>query len=419
MPQLFVNSIHYICICVKISPENNQNPHFYVYDHIIILSTTFMNLIKNIFIAAILFISNSSFAQDEPTSGALGFKERIFDFGTLEESMRFANHRFIFKNTGTTPIKILNVETSCGCTTPTWSENVIKPGDSGYVDARYETTNRLGTFDKTITVYSNSKINPIQYLNIKGNVIRPQPTTIGAPIPNIGNLQADVINLTFDPILDNQILKKEFRLTNNSDFTATIQPLGPGRIPEYITIEGFPQSLEPGESQKVIVTIDGNKAPSYGFGGFEIPVISSSYGNFYLGINVSYNRKQYFPTLNSKQLKKAAKLVVTPTALNFGEVPSGGYLNGYFDFKNDGKSPLIIHQIVPDCPCITLTVPKTTLAPGEIMRVKVLFDTVTKNGKKGIGIWIVSNDPTQPERNIWVQATFPEIKKRQCADCPF
>jgi hypothetical protein len=123
--------------------------------------------------------------------------------------------------------------------------------------------------------------------------------------------------------------------------------------------------------------------------------------------------------LSAKKLKKAAKLVVTPTSLNFGEVPSGGYLNGYFDFKNDGKSPLTIHQIFPDCPFITLTVPKTTLAPGETMRVKVLFDTVTKNGKKGLGIWIVSNDPTQPERNIWVQATFPEIKKRQCADCPF
>lgn len=415
----FLNCFAYLCIYVKISPENNQNPHFYVYDHIIILPTYFMKYIKIIFIATLTFFSNISFAQDEPTSGALGFRERIYDFGTLEEDMRFATHRFVFKNTGTTPIKILNVETSCGCTTPTWSENTIKPGDSGFVDARYETTNRLGTFDKTITVYSNSKVNPIQYLNIKGNVIRPQPTTIGAPLPNIGNLQTDLINLTFDPLLDNQILKKEFRLSNNSDFTATIQPLGPSSIPDYISIEGFPQSLEPGESQKVTVTIDGNKVPSYGFGGFEIPVISNSYGNFYLGVNVSYNRKQFFPTLSAKKLKKAAKLVVTPTAYNFGEVPSGDYLNGYFDFKNEGKSPLTIHQMVPDCPCITLTVPKTTLAPGETMRVKFLFDTVTKNGKKGIGIWIVSNDPIQPERNIWVQATFPEIKKRQCADCKF
>ena len=43
------------------------------------------------------------------------------------------------------------------------------PGDFGEIVVKYD-TNRLGLINKTITVKSNSKNNPVIFLKIKGEV---------------------------------------------------------------------------------------------------------------------------------------------------------------------------------------------------------------------------------------------------------
>jgi hypothetical protein len=49
---------------------------------------------------------------------------------------------------------------------------------------------------------------------------------------------------------------------------------------------------------------------------------------------------------------------------------------------------------------------------------KFKFDTVTKTGAKSIGIRMVTNDPSNPERYIWVKAQFPEKYEYKCPTCP-
>ena len=44
--------------------------------------------------------------------------------------------------------------------------------------------------------------------------------------------------------------------------------------------------------------------------------------------------------------------------------------------------------------------------------------TVTKTGAKSMGVRIVSNDPTNPDRYIWVKAQFPEKYEYKCPTCP-
>lgn len=75
---------------------------------------------------------------------------------------------FEFKNTGKTPVLIQNVQTSCGCTTAHKPEAPIAPGKSAEISVKYD-TNRIGLFEKTITVTSNVG-DPI-VLTIKGNVL--------------------------------------------------------------------------------------------------------------------------------------------------------------------------------------------------------------------------------------------------------
>ena len=59
---------------------------------------------------------------------------------------------FNFKNTGDKPVKIVSVQTSCGCTTATLAKNTYAPGESGELKAEIDLRDRTGWQEKTITV---------------------------------------------------------------------------------------------------------------------------------------------------------------------------------------------------------------------------------------------------------------------------
>lgn len=102
------------------------------------------------------------------------FEHDTFDFGNLKESAP-AVHYFKFKNTGKAPLLIVKAEKSCGCTTPQWPTEPIKPGATGTIRVEYDTKGRTGYFMKSIFVYTNAPQAPV-ILVISGNVeMPPQP----------------------------------------------------------------------------------------------------------------------------------------------------------------------------------------------------------------------------------------------------
>lgn len=94
------------------------------------------------------------------------FNEDSHDFGTIPEGPA-AEYEFKFKNTGSEPIVITKVHASCGCTTPSYSKEPVKPGETGTVKAVYNTQGRPNPFNKSITVVSNAGT---KVLVIKGTV---------------------------------------------------------------------------------------------------------------------------------------------------------------------------------------------------------------------------------------------------------
>lgn len=94
------------------------------------------------------------------------FNEDSHDFGAIPEGPA-AEYEFKFKNTGSEPIVITKVHASCGCTTPSYSKEPVKPGETGTVKAVYNTQGRPNPFNKSITVVSNAGT---KVLVIKGTV---------------------------------------------------------------------------------------------------------------------------------------------------------------------------------------------------------------------------------------------------------
>jgi len=95
------------------------------------------------------------------------FKFTEHNFGNVESGSD-VSYDFEFVNTGKAPLIINNVSTSCGCTTPSWPREPVPSKGRAVIKVKYD-SNRIGNFNKTITVYSNATNSPV-VLSIKGNV---------------------------------------------------------------------------------------------------------------------------------------------------------------------------------------------------------------------------------------------------------
>lgn len=121
---------------------------------------------KIVILSFIFFASNISvYSMYDPD---IKFTKTTIDYGKINKGENGIKI-FEFQNNGTSPLKINQVYSSCGCTIPKKPQNPIMPGDFGEIVVKYD-TNRLGLINKTITVKSNSKNNPVIFLKIKGEV---------------------------------------------------------------------------------------------------------------------------------------------------------------------------------------------------------------------------------------------------------
>lgn len=104
-------------------------------------------------------------AQD--SAAKIEFKTETVDYGEIEKGSDGVRI-FEFTNTGSAPLIISNVRSSCGCTIPKKPEDPIMPGKTGEIQVKYD-TNRVGPIRKAITVTSNADT-PTKILKIKGEV---------------------------------------------------------------------------------------------------------------------------------------------------------------------------------------------------------------------------------------------------------
>lgn len=112
----------------------------------------------------------------------------LHDFGTMKEGEK-VTHKFIIKNTGTTPLYIINVTRPCGCTTPTYSQDPIEPGKTGEIIVQYDSDGHPGIFAKQLQIQSND---PEKYhtITVTGTVIA-KPTTEIPKTPTVPAGRAD------------------------------------------------------------------------------------------------------------------------------------------------------------------------------------------------------------------------------------
>jgi len=104
-----------------------------------------------------------------PNAPKFKFETEVLDYGTIEHNAN-GDREFKFTNVGKEPLIITNAVGSCNCTVPTWPKEPIMPGATAVIKVHYG-TERVGAFEKMITITSNADISQ-KVIKIKG-VVKP------------------------------------------------------------------------------------------------------------------------------------------------------------------------------------------------------------------------------------------------------
>jgi hypothetical protein len=77
-----------------------------------------------------------------------------YDFGKVARGSD-VKHRFVLRNTGSEPVKILRVQPTCGCTSGLLGKEVLAPGESTEVEITFHTAGMIGVVHKAVDVESD------------------------------------------------------------------------------------------------------------------------------------------------------------------------------------------------------------------------------------------------------------------------
>ena len=140
--------------------------------------------IKSLLVFLFILSSAAGFAQGKKVLDNIGnddngadfkFATDEYNFGTITEGESIT-YEFKFTSTGSEPVIITKAEGSCGCTVPTYPKEPIGKGQNSVIKVTFNSTGKMGVQDKTVTLTSNAKQNPM-ILHLKGTVEKPKEPT--------------------------------------------------------------------------------------------------------------------------------------------------------------------------------------------------------------------------------------------------
>ena len=330
--------------------------------------------------------------------------EKVHDFGRVRETYGYAVHEFIVKNTGTAPLVISRVLTSCGCAQPEWSTTPIEPGKEGFVIVSYDMENRPGPFSKNITAYTNGKT--MRHLfTIKGDVI-PKPQTLDVLFKDtIGTVQMEQAAFHFYSVRPHETNKQEIWIQNFSegDLNLTIE-----NIPDFLTVT-VPNLLESNYPDRMVVEINTSNVDE-DFRGrrlsqFTWNTESVSGEKITKIVPVSVNFVDDFRRVTATERTEGPSALISTDLLDYGKLKRKR-VSKEITITNTGKSPLNLHSIsVDDSKFTEITgFNKQVLQPEETLKLKVFVNPKNIKNAFTTDLFIISNDPRRPVQAVQIEA---------------
>ena len=338
-----------------------------------------------------------------PEERVIRFDEKVHDFGDVLISDGPLKWTFTFENVSSSPIVVHNVISSCGCTTPEWTKEPVRPDAKGRIDVTFANDQGAYPFDKTLTAYVSGLDKPV-ILRIRGYVHDKRMKLADIYPEHLGNLAFRSPKLTIGYV--DQGLTKSDRVTvaNISGKPITVRPVGTDR--------------------GLSVSLDKNPIPAHGTAQMTLTVDTKALNpekwgkqNFCTGftvdgkktsrkITVSTFIKDNFNELSNAQIQRAGSLVADESYYDFGEAGAGTKVSAIFHIRNVGAEPLVIHKIEADCRGVQFVGRcPVTIRSGAETTLKLKFDTTNFSGETTVVLTLVTNSPSKPLINLFLTGT--------------
>jgi len=159
----------------------------------------------------------------DTTAPRIEFAATNLDFGKVE-SGQSAKLAFVFTNTGSQLLEILDVHPGCGCTTAGTYDKKVEPGKTGLIPIEFDSTGYGGPVRKTAVITCNDPARPRLTLALEGTVWRPidlTPTYASFTLPpDVQTKQTQIVRIVnnledpltlSEPICTNRLFQTELR----------------------------------------------------------------------------------------------------------------------------------------------------------------------------------------------------------------
>ena len=359
-------------------------------------------MMKRLFmtLAAALVLSCIGASAQEKITDGVEIDKFVHNFGDILFDSGPVSCTFTIKNTGSKPVVIYNVTTTCGCTNVDWTKEPIRPGKTGTVSVTYSNDEGPYPFDKSLTMYLSDLKKPV-ILKLRGvsqDRIKPleelYPVNFGSlgfkeSISKCGNMDQNnqkseaimVANLSDAP------LKVSFNeVSPNLKLTVTPNPI-PARSTAELTYTITADRSLWGKNYYWAVPVVNGKT------------YTSSEGDKKIGF-WAFTRED-FSNATADEKKNGPRPTFKESTYSFGKVRQGQKVVAEYTFKNDGKAPFKVYKVDADAKISAGAIKEA--AAGESVTFKIELDTTDMpKGESLTIVTLTTNSPLRPIVNLFI-----------------
>ena len=341
-------------------------------------------------ILVLLLFTLTSAAQNN-INGIIEFNKQVHDFGDITLSSGKHKYSFTFRNVSKIPIVIQTVISSCGCTTPVWTRNPVKPGESGNIEVTFLNDQGPYPFDKALTVYVSGVNRPI-ILRIKG-VVHEKAKSLSQLFPyKIGELSFRGSFADIGQIAQGDTKRESITVANTGGRPLRI---GVTNLPGGLRMSANPAILGPGKKGEINIELDTKADKRWGSvnlsGELVLDGKSISSPKFEVRARILDN----FSSLTDEETDQAPLPMTDNNVYAYGIVKPGTKIQHTFEIRNLGRKPLTLYKYESNFEGVSVTHP-TTIAPGASGKAVVVAITGSETGDKLYQITFITNSPGRP-----------------------
>ena len=363
---------------------------------------------KAIILLSVLLLSAAGlYAQDYyKEADVIRFDKKVHDFGDVLIAEGPVSCIFTFTNIGKAPLVIHNVISSCGCTTPEWTREPVKPGATGTITATFSNDQGPYPFEKSLTVYvgvgSSSLDRPV-LLRLRGVSHEQKKDLDELFTTKIGSLGLRKTQTSIGYIDQGVVKSDQMQVANLSkgELAVVAENATPG-----LTITVTPNPIPARSMARLSYAVNPAEMGRTAWGRQQFDASFRLNGKSYTDkLTVSGVIKDNFEKLSREDIERAGVPVVDRSYFEFGEVKKGATVTATYSIRNKGKNPLTIHHIDgQDEATAVQTAFPLAIKPGGKAEVKVKLNTAALDytGEVIEVMTVITDAPSKPILNLFI-----------------